>query len=169
MSAPVTVTFEGDSVVGRLLAAAAEYGRANAAYVDAWEEGKARGLDMSVADPHPCDAEILASNQAEMALKDAARALYDGRRTYDPSAQRVSTSNADAHHLPPVVVGEAVLAVIKASADGMTCDDVESATGLRHQTASARVNELGRLGAIVDSGERRATASGRKAIVWRAA
>jgi hypothetical protein len=48
-----------------------------------------------------------------------------------------------------------------------TCDDVEQATGLSHQTASARIRGLVLRHLIVDSGERRATRSGRKAIVWR--
>lgn len=52
--------------------------------------------------------------------------------------------------------------------DGATCDEVEVALNLRHQTASARVNELMRSGEIVESG-RRPTRSGRRAIVWKAA
>ena len=50
---------------------------------------------------------------------------------------------------------------------GLTCDEVELASGLSHQTASARINDLHRLGRIVDSGDRRKTRSGRNAIVWR--
>lgn len=49
---------------------------------------------------------------------------------------------------------------------GMTCDEVECESGLRHQTASARVNELAGRGDLVDSGSRRKTRSGRLAIVW---
>lgn len=49
---------------------------------------------------------------------------------------------------------------------GMTCDEVECDSGLRHQTASARVNELAGRGDLVDSGKRRKTRSGRMAIVW---
>lgn len=48
---------------------------------------------------------------------------------------------------------------------GATCDEVEEALGLRHQTASARVRELVRSGALVDSGQRRRTRSGRTARV----
>jgi hypothetical protein len=50
---------------------------------------------------------------------------------------------------------------------GMTCCEVERNLGLRHQTASARIRELALKGRVVDSGERRLTASGRKAVVWR--
>lgn len=49
---------------------------------------------------------------------------------------------------------------------GLTCDEVEIVTGLRHQTASARVYDLKKVGRIVDSGTRKKTRSGRDAIVW---
>lgn len=47
-----------------------------------------------------------------------------------------------------------------------TCDEIEVALGMRHQTASARIRELALLGRIVDSGIRRQTRSGRFAVVW---
>jgi hypothetical protein len=59
-----------------------------------------------------------------------------------------------------------VLAAITESSDGLTCDQVELALVLRHQTASARVRELALLGSIADSGRRRPTRSGRGAAVW---
>jgi len=49
---------------------------------------------------------------------------------------------------------------------GLTCDEVEVALGLRHQTASARINELSNRAFIIDSGRRRKTRSGRDAVVW---
>jgi predicted transcriptional regulator len=50
--------------------------------------------------------------------------------------------------------------------EGATCDEVEEALGLRHQTASARINELAhRFQRIAPHGTR-ATRSGRKATVW---
>ena len=59
-----------------------------------------------------------------------------------------------------------VLACVKSCwLHGATCDELEVATGLTHQTCSARVHELMRLGAIVEGG-RRKTRSGRAAIVW---
>jgi len=51
---------------------------------------------------------------------------------------------------------------------GATCDDVEYYTGLSHQTASARIVELRKLNLIKDSGNRRKTRSGRRAVVWQA-
>ena len=49
---------------------------------------------------------------------------------------------------------------------GATCDEAEVALQLRHQTASARFNDLKRAGLIVKSGRRRPTRSGRKADVY---
>lgn len=53
------------------------------------------------------------------------------------------------------------------SCNGATCDEVEVALELRHQTASARINELAEAGRVYDSGQRRKTRSGRQAIVWQ--
>lgn len=55
----------------------------------------------------------------------------------------------------------------RAGPRGITCDEIEIASGLTHQTASARVNELMRAGSITASG-RRLTRSGRRAITWTA-
>lgn len=49
---------------------------------------------------------------------------------------------------------------------GATCDEVEAALDLRHQTASARIRELFLQGKIYDSGQKRKTRSGRSAVVW---
>jgi len=49
---------------------------------------------------------------------------------------------------------------------GATDDEVETALGLRHQTASARRRELVLAEKVEDSGERRRTSSGRSAAVW---
>lgn len=49
---------------------------------------------------------------------------------------------------------------------GLTCDEVEVITNLRHQTASARIYELHTRGRLIDSGYRRRTRSKRLAIVW---
>lgn len=49
---------------------------------------------------------------------------------------------------------------------GGTCDELEQAMGLSHQTCSARIRELNMKNRIVDSGLRRKTRSGRDAIVW---
>jgi predicted transcriptional regulator len=49
---------------------------------------------------------------------------------------------------------------------GGTCDELEQAMGLSHQTCSARLRELNMKNRIYDSGKRRKTRSGRDAIVW---
>jgi hypothetical protein len=50
---------------------------------------------------------------------------------------------------------------------GATCDDIEQRLELRHQTASARLNELHyKLHVITDSGRRRRTRTGRQAVVY---
>jgi hypothetical protein len=52
------------------------------------------------------------------------------------------------------------------AAFGVTDDEVEMWSGLRHQTASARRRELVQAGLLRDSGRRRPTRSGRMATVW---
>lgn len=50
---------------------------------------------------------------------------------------------------------------------GQTCDEIEVALGLRHQTASCFIRFLTQDGLLRDSGDRRITRSGRQAIVWQ--
>ena len=49
---------------------------------------------------------------------------------------------------------------------GATCDEIEVALGLRHQTASARIRELVQKGNLMDSGKIRVTRARRNAVVW---
>jgi predicted transcriptional regulator len=51
---------------------------------------------------------------------------------------------------------------------GMTCDEVEQALGLLHQTASARLNDLMNSGDTVPSGVIRKTRNGVAARVYSA-
>ncbi len=78
------------------------------------------------------------------------------------------TSDLAAESMRPTVrkIRERVADAITSSAFGMTCDEIEQRLALTHQTASARVYDLRKLGAIRDSGFVRHTRSGRKAIVW---
>ncbi len=65
---------------------------------------------------------------------------------------------------------EVVLNAIRdAGAEGLSSDEAEVVLTMTHQTVSARVHELARAGAIVDTGKRRRTRSKRLATVWRAA
>ncbi len=60
-----------------------------------------------------------------------------------------------------------VLNYLRGADDGATCDEVEKALDMPHQTASARLWELRKLGLATDAtGDRRPTRSGRKARVW---
>ena len=84
-----------------------------------------------------------------------------------PPFSNPTTSYAAARSMTARVpnIRERVFSLIKASG-GMTADAIEAELGMSHQTVSARVNELARLGQIHDSGRRRPTRSGRNAIVW---
>lgn len=103
----------------------------------------------------------------------------------DEEAQRSRTTAFVLTGQPPHVVGSdtseaaaksikaqvptmqrAVLDCISRGRDGRTCDEVEVWLSMSHQTASARIRDLVKAGAIVDSGQRRPTRSGRKAAVY---
>jgi len=62
-------------------------------------------------------------------------------------------------------LAERVLTYIR-GANGATCFEIEEGLEMAHQTASARVWELRKAGRIRDSGVRRKTGSGRRAVVW---
>lgn len=47
-----------------------------------------------------------------------------------------------------------------------TCDAVEVALEMRHQTAAARIRDLVKAGILRDSGRTAPTRSGRKAVIW---
>jgi hypothetical protein len=49
---------------------------------------------------------------------------------------------------------------------GATCDEVEAALGMKHQTASARIRELRAKSKIVNSDRKRPTRSNRMAVVY---
>lgn len=92
--------------------------------------------------------------------------LYDG---LPPHERTSDTSREAAEAIKPkaAILRARCLAVIEAAgAEGATCDEVEAATGLLHQSASARVRELVQLGAIGPNGDRRQTRSGRSAQVY---
>lgn len=83
----------------------------------------------------------------------------------DTSEEAAMAIEGDLAHLERVVYAE----FLKSGAGGATCDEIERRLGMRHQTCSARVHALDRGAAIVDSGERRKTRSGRRAAVYVAA
>ena len=57
-------------------------------------------------------------------------------------------------------------AIMEAGSRGLCDHEIERATGLIHQTASARRRGLVLKGLVVDSGARRKTPSGRAAVAW---
>ena len=59
-----------------------------------------------------------------------------------------------------------IFQVIDSEPNGVTCDRIEEALNMRHQTCSARITELSQRGLIIDSLRRRKTRSGRTAVVW---
>lgn len=63
--------------------------------------------------------------------------------------------------------GRVLHAVRSMGRHGATCEEVEGILRMPHQTASARIRDLAKDGAIYDTGARRPTRSGRKARVYR--
>lgn len=101
------------------------------------------------------EAEALVNGEA---ITAALSAPYSNPTTSREAAQSIEPQLGNLEEL--------VLEAIRASRDGLTCDEVEEFTKLSHQCASARVNGLMKRGVIVDSGRKRKTRSGRNAIVW---
>lgn len=117
----------------------------------------------------------------EMAKMVTQRTFFD-----DDFARDMASKKAGAPLDPPYVAesetsAEAAASVAPVTGDlrnmvlnhirrsgGATCDECEVALELAHQTCSARVTELRKLGLIVDSGQKRKTRSNRNAAVWEA-
>lgn len=98
--------------------------------------------------------------------------LFDFAATYRPRAETApysnpTTSKAGAESMKTTMsaLAQRILEAIKARP--RTCDELENELNLSHQTCSARIRHLVLKNEVVDSGEKRFTASGRKAIVWR--
>jgi hypothetical protein len=66
----------------------------------------------------------------------------------------------------PVLRARVLALIAAAGASGHTCDEIEQLMRMRHQTASARICELRDRNQVRDSGLRRKTRSGRRAVVW---
>lgn len=81
-------------------------------------------------------------------------------------APRTAQDAADAAKSTAAHQRRRVEEAIRVSRDGLTCDEVEVILSLPHQSASARVHDLMKLGRIRDSGFRRTTRAKRAAIVW---
>ena len=95
--------------------------------------------------------------------------MMEGRYPQVPGHVDRDTSRAAAKLIEPKAANlrQRVLAELQVRGSfGATCDELEQAFGMSHQTVSARCRELNMTGKTRDSGQRRPTRSGRKAIVW---
>jgi len=92
-------------------------------------------------------------------------ALYGGA---PPNVEQdTSRLAAQTVRVPSAKLRERVLDALRL--EPRTCDELEAALGLPHQTVGPRIRELVQLGQVRDAGVRRPTRSGRGAIVWSVA
>jgi len=87
-----------------------------------------------------------------------------------PYVRDSDTSAAAADQIAPHTAGlraEVFSYIKRRGSKGATCWETEVALGMQHQTASARIRELFLSNDLFDSGDRRNTGTGRKAVVWR--
>lgn len=78
----------------------------------------------------------------------------------NPESEIANTRTRKAHDI------DRILAYLRAHADA-TCDEVEVALGMSHQTASARLAEMKRAGQVQLTGVKRRTRTGSPAAVVR--
>jgi predicted ArsR family transcriptional regulator len=84
-----------------------------------------------------------------------------------PYAKNSDTSREAAESIVGIssTMNDLILEII-ARRGGATCDEIEAALGLRHQSASARLWDMERKGKVEKSSARRTTRSGRSAAVY---
>jgi hypothetical protein len=90
--------------------------------------------------------------------------------TRAPSARGSVTSAQAADSLGPATLSalqRRVLALLEATPDGLTDEEMQTRLGMNPSTQRPRRIELVRRGLVVECGTRR-TASGRMAVVWSA-
>jgi DNA-directed RNA polymerase specialized sigma24 family protein len=89
-----------------------------------------------------------------------------------PGAQDTDTSREAAEAIEPVsgrLRRTVHAAIVRAGEHGLTTNECADALGIDKGSIQPRTSELQVLGKIKDSGLRRPNASGKRAIVWRAA
>jgi predicted transcriptional regulator len=111
------------------------------------------------ADPGIRNLQELIGQLDHLELEAANRALH-------PAKGPITSRGAAESLINVSKLASEVFTEIMSEPKGMTCDEVELLMDGRHQTISARVNELRDKGWIKDSGRKRKTRSGRQAIVW---
>lgn len=86
-----------------------------------------------------------------------------------PGAQDRDTSRAAAAEIAPTAATLRAMALdVLEHSNGLTADQVAGRLGRTPFSIRPRITELSRLGKVRDTGDRRANASGRSAIVWAA-
>jgi hypothetical protein len=118
---------------------------------------------------------IMTKNDLEdvVRLANAARSIHQGKvdtKGWTTQTGRHSSAEPNTSNYPKAATSEAVRERVWSfirtrGSEGATCDEVEAALGLPHQSVSARVYDLEKQNVLVDSGQRRKTRSGRKARV----
>lgn len=111
------------------------------------------------ADEHIQRLQALIGKLDHLELEAASKALHPAKGPITSQQAAESMTN-----IGPLAYK--VLINIATTEHGLTCDEIEKMMDGKHQTISARVNELRDKGWIKDSGQRRPTRSGRNAIVW---
>jgi hypothetical protein len=93
----------------------------------------------------------------------------------DPGVTLPYVSGSDTSHAAAVALAprasamrQLIRSYVATQPHGATCDEVEVALSMRHQTASARIRELAQEGSLSDTGDRRPTRSGAAARIYRA-
>lgn len=102
--------------------------------------------------------------------------LFAWRDQYpnSPGFKRTETAKAAAESMKPTAatLRSACMAMLLAVRDltrgGLTADETAEELGESVLSIRPRFSELSALNLIVDSGERRLNASGRRAVVWKA-
>lgn len=88
-----------------------------------------------------------------------------------PPSNGTATSNAAAKSIKPAAgtLRRTLLDFLRfVGPEGATDEEMQHGTGMNPSTQRPRRGELQRMGLIEDAGTTRPTASGRKAVVWRA-
>lgn len=85
-------------------------------------------------------------------------APHNGTLTSEEAARKIEGIAGTLRH-------QCYQAILDRGHGGATRDEVEVETGLKHQTATARVRELVQMGVVVETGMKRDTRSGRSAVV----
>lgn len=100
-------------------------------------------------------------------MNDQSGALYNPISGELPhNGVETSVDAAQSMKLPAAVIREQIARYVEAqNLNGATCDEVEIALGISHQTCSARFKDLKDAGRFIQTEDKRPTRSGRNAFV----